>query len=88
MLCLTRKTDQQIIIVSAIRITILAARGGVVRVGIEAPEGLAIHRRAAPPFRSDRPRDGNATDDRDRRLMSGSRNSGRSRRSGPSVRIQ
>jgi hypothetical protein len=55
MLCLSRKADQQILIGSAIRITLLEARGEVVRIGIEAPEGLAIRCPDEPPARPDRP---------------------------------
>lgn len=58
MLCLGRKAGQQILIGSAIRITILEASGDVVRIGIEAPEGLAIHCPGEPPVRPDRPRAG------------------------------
>jgi hypothetical protein len=42
MLLLSRKADQRIIIGGSIRITVLEARGPVVRLGIEAPDGIPI----------------------------------------------
>jgi hypothetical protein len=62
MLCLSRKSGQQIVIGSAIRITILKVRGEVVRIGIEAPEGLVIRCLDEPPDRPDRPGGGPARD--------------------------
>ena len=44
MLVLTRKQDQQLVIGSNITITILEARDGRVRLGIEAPRSTPIHR--------------------------------------------
>ena len=44
MLVLTRKRGEQILIGDDIVITILDAKGDSVRVGIEAPRGVVIHR--------------------------------------------
>lgn len=45
MLVLTRKTDQSIIIAGEIEITILEVRGEQVRIGINAPRSVTIHRK-------------------------------------------
>ena len=44
MLVLTRGTGQQIIIDGDIRVTILGVRGEKVRLGIEAPPAIPVHR--------------------------------------------
>ena len=44
MLVLTRKAGESIIINDDIKITIAAVRGSQVRVGIEAPRNVAVHR--------------------------------------------
>ena len=44
MLVLTRKRGEQILIGDDIVITILEAKGDSVRVGIDAPQGVVIHR--------------------------------------------
>ncbi|MBX3099279.1 MAG: carbon storage regulator CsrA [Salinibacterium sp.] len=44
MLVLTRKRGEQILIGDDIVITILESKGDSVRVGIEAPRGVVIHR--------------------------------------------
>lgn len=44
MLVLTRKRDQSIIIAEQIKITVLDVRGEQVRLGIEAPQELAVLR--------------------------------------------
>jgi len=44
MLVLTRKNGESLRIGSEVRVTILSAGGGSVRIGIEAPRSLAIHR--------------------------------------------
>lgn len=44
MLILTRKEDQSIRIGEDIRITVVSVGGGHVRLGIEAPRDLAVHR--------------------------------------------
>jgi carbon storage regulator len=45
MLILSRKRDEQIIIGDAIVITVVSVRGGNVRLGIEAPSHVTVHRR-------------------------------------------
>lgn len=45
MLVLTRKLGETIIINNNIEITILAAKGGCVRVGVEAPKNIPVHRK-------------------------------------------
>ena len=44
MLVLSRQTDQTIVIGDNIRITIVDVRGDKVRVGIDAPREVAVHR--------------------------------------------
>ncbi len=44
MLILTRKLGEAIIIGHDIKVTFLDIRGKQIRVGIEAPKGLAVHR--------------------------------------------
>jgi carbon storage regulator len=44
MLVLSRKTDESILIDGHIRITVLAVRGGQVRLGIEAPRSVRVIR--------------------------------------------
>lgn len=44
MLILTRKEGESIVIAGSIRITVLDARGDQVRIGIEAPRNVTVHR--------------------------------------------
>lgn len=44
MLILTRKTDESIIVGDNIKITVLEIQGDKVRIGIDAPRELSIHR--------------------------------------------
>ncbi|BCN92925.1 hypothetical protein THMIRHAM_07100 [Thiomicrorhabdus immobilis] len=44
MLVLTRRESESLIIGGNIKLTILAVKGGQVRVGIEAPQEVSIHR--------------------------------------------
>ena len=44
MLILSRKTDQRIMIGDDVVITIVEVQGRTVRVGIEAPQSVAVHR--------------------------------------------
>ena len=44
MLVLTRRENESLIIGDNIKLTILAVKGGQVRVGIEAPNEIPIHR--------------------------------------------
>ncbi|MEO8694888.1 MAG: carbon storage regulator CsrA [Acidimicrobiales bacterium] len=44
MLILTRKAGESIVIAGSIRITVLDARGDQVRIGIEAPRNVTVHR--------------------------------------------
>ena len=61
MLILTRKKGEVITIGGDIRIQVLAVKGAQVRIGIEAPSDVAIHREdakkqlhgTAEPFRSE-----------------------------------
>ena len=45
MLILERKVEQEIMVGNNVRIVITSVRGKKVRVGIEAPNGVPIHRR-------------------------------------------
>jgi carbon storage regulator len=44
MLVLSRKKDEKIMIGDHVTVTIVEVRGDKVRLGIEAPKGLAVHR--------------------------------------------
>lgn len=44
MLCLSRNTNESIIISHNIRVTVLQVRGNTVRLGIEAPREVTVHR--------------------------------------------
>lgn len=44
MLVLTRKSDEAIVIGDSIRVTVVEVRGNKVRLGIEAPSHVSIHR--------------------------------------------
>lgn len=50
MLILTRKQGESITIGDDIKITILDVKGKYVRVGVEAPRDLAVHRQEIVPF--------------------------------------
>lgn len=45
MLVLTRKKDQSIVIGDSIEITVLEIQGDQVRIGINAPKNVSIHRK-------------------------------------------
>lgn len=44
MLILTRRTGESLIIGDEVTVTVLGIKGGQVRLGIEAPRDIAIHR--------------------------------------------
>ncbi len=44
MLVLTRKEDESLVIDGNIKLTILSIKGSQVRIGIEAPQDVSIHR--------------------------------------------
>jgi len=44
MLVLSRKKDESIIINDHIRVTVVEVRGDKVRIGIDAPKDVAVHR--------------------------------------------
>lgn len=44
MLVLARSRDQSIIIGDDIKITVVEVRGNKVRLGIDAPQGISVHR--------------------------------------------
>ncbi|MDX1352059.1 MAG: carbon storage regulator CsrA [Thiomicrorhabdus sp.] len=44
MLVLTRKENESLVINGNIKLTVLSIKGGQVRVGIDAPDDIAIHR--------------------------------------------
>lgn len=50
MLILTRKTGETIAIGENIRVRVLAVKGIQVRIGIEAPQEVSIHREDSPDF--------------------------------------
>jgi carbon storage regulator len=45
MLVLSRKSGESIVVGGEITVTILEVRGDVVRVGIDAPRSVAVHRK-------------------------------------------
>lgn len=45
MLCLSRKTAESIVIADNIVVVVLAIQGDRVRLGVEAPREVAVHRR-------------------------------------------
>ena len=45
MLILSRKLSEQIVIGDGIVVTVVAIRGGNVRLGIDAPENISVHRK-------------------------------------------
>lgn len=44
MLILTRREGESIVIAGNIRVTVLEARGDQVRIGIDAPRSISVHR--------------------------------------------
>lgn len=44
MLILTRKTGETIVINDNIRVTVLSVKGNQIRLGVEAPEDVPVHR--------------------------------------------
>lgn len=44
MLILTRKIDESVIIGDDVKITVLGVKGGQVRLGIDAPKHISVHR--------------------------------------------
>jgi|TARA_R100000789_G_C3002941_1_gene149358 carbon storage regulator len=44
MLVLSRKKQQGVMIGSDIRIVVISVKGGVVRLGVDAPRGIPVHR--------------------------------------------
>jgi carbon storage regulator len=44
MLVITRRIDERVMIGSDIQFTILSVRGNQVRIGVEAPRDVAVHR--------------------------------------------
>jgi carbon storage regulator len=55
MLILSRKLDEQILIGDGIVITVVSIRGGKVRIGIEAPPNVSIHRQEVLQSQSEKP---------------------------------
>lgn len=45
MLILTRKVGETIVINDDIRVTVLGIKGGQIRLGVEAPSNVAVHRK-------------------------------------------
>lgn len=44
MLILTRKVGETIVINDDIRVTVLGVKGNQIRIGVEAPSNVAVHR--------------------------------------------
>lgn len=45
MLVLSRQRDEEIMIGDSVRITVIDIRGDKVRIGIDAPQNVSVHRR-------------------------------------------
>jgi carbon storage regulator len=45
MLILTRRTGERVMIGTEVKVTVLSIKGGQVRVGIDAPKDIAVHRK-------------------------------------------
>lgn len=45
MLVLSRKIDESVVIGNNVRITVVAIRGDKVRIGVDAPKEIPVHRR-------------------------------------------
>lgn len=55
MLILSRKLDEQIVIGDGIVITVVSIRGGKVRIGVEAPPNVTIHRQEVLQSQTNKP---------------------------------
>jgi carbon storage regulator len=55
MLVLTRRQGEEIVIAGNIRVTVVAVKGGQVRIGITAPPSVAVDRQEVHERRHDRP---------------------------------
>jgi carbon storage regulator len=61
MLVLSRKEQEEIIIGDTIRVVVLSIRSGMVRIGIDAPQGISVHRlEIQEKVEADRLRNGHA----------------------------
>lgn len=58
MLCLTRRIGERIVIGDGITVQVLQINGGIVRLGVVAPEGVAIDREEIRERKQKEPRHG------------------------------
>ncbi|WP_323115219.1 carbon storage regulator [Pseudomonas guariconensis] len=58
MLCLTRRVGERIVIGDGITVQVLQINGGIVRLGVVAPEGVAIDREEIRQRKQKEPRHG------------------------------
>lgn len=58
MLCLTRRVGERIVIGDGITVQVLQINGGIVRLGVVAPEGVAIDREEIRKRKQKEPRHG------------------------------
>lgn len=58
MLCLTRRIGERIVIGDGITVQVLQINGGIVRLGVVAPEGVAIDREEIRQSKQKEPRHG------------------------------
>jgi carbon storage regulator len=57
MLILSRKLNEQIVVGDQIRITVVAIRSGYVRLGVEAPADVSVHRKEVYDSLHEKPQD-------------------------------
>jgi carbon storage regulator len=67
MLILTRRVGETITIGDDVKVTVLGVKGNQVRVGIDAPKEVAVHREEIYQRIKDEERTGHATTDRNNR---------------------
>jgi carbon storage regulator len=56
MLVLSRRLGEEVVIAGIIRVTIVAAKGDRVRIGIAAPPSVTVHRKEVQDRRAERAR--------------------------------
>ena len=68
MLVITRRVGESIMVGDNVKVTVLQVKGGQVRIGIDAPRGIAVHREEIHERIRGESADGAGDDDAPRRL--------------------